>query len=897
MRRIAALALVCGLVLAIPTAASAGGISVEGPFRAAPHRAASHGIPPFRPADPAAYARGRQQAAAGALFSGSPMAPSPAAPGRHAAVLPGSSQPLNQPGLAADSGANSGTPPDPTGAVGPNNYVEFVNSTIRVYKKDDLTASGILSTAAADTFVGHTGDNVFDIQVQYDPQADRWFYLTDDCAATPGDCSVNNFLAFGFSKTNDPSDLVNGWCRYRVASSTNSPSATSTDFFDDYPKLGHDDNHLIFGTNVFNTASFVSARIWTVDKSALVPGAGNTCPSLPAGSTHFFSGTAASPTKDSTNLATVPLKDSANQEIATPIPADTMDASTAGYVVAAEDAPSTKLMAWHVGGTGSTPTLTADGNITVTSYSQPATVPQPGSTDELDSSDTRLTQAVALTDPDAGAEAVWTQHTVNGSGGRSVVRWYELIPSTKTKRQEGTISNASSFVFNGAIAPTLQGNEAVIEYNVGGSSQQVQIRASSRTHNMALGAMGGEVTLVTSTDIDQDFSCPSVDPTQPSCRWGDYAGASTDPSSQHTVWGTNQYNVPPDVAGSGDAQWATQNFALTANASPTAAFDFSPKPAYTSKPVSFDASGSTDPDGGGITSYQWDYGDGSTGTGVTPTHVYATAGNFQVTLTVTNAAGSSGSVTQSVAVVSPAPTASFTVSPAAASTGQAVTFDGSASHDAEPGSGIAKYAWDFDGNGTTDQTTTTPTVTHAYAGPGTFPARLVVTDSDDGISSGAATQTVTVTGPPTPGASSNPPPSGGSGSGTPPSTPSGSGSAFKLVLSAPKSIRSSALLKKGLVASSRCSARCKFTVTLSLPAKLAKLLRTKAKIAALTATAPGGSKKTLRIRLTRKAKKALRSAALARLLKTHRYRLVLKVVAVTADGHRASSTKSVTLKR
>jgi len=50
---------------------------------------------------------------------------------------------------------------------------------------------------------------------------------------------------------------------------------------------------------------------------------------------------------------------------------------------------------------------------------------------------------------------------------------------------------------------------------------------------------------------------------------------------------------------------------------------------------SFDGSASTDPDGS-ISSYAWDFGDGTNGTGVSPSHVYATAGSYTVGLTVTD---------------------------------------------------------------------------------------------------------------------------------------------------------------------------------------------------------------------------------------------------------------------
>lgn len=55
--------------------------------------------------------------------------------------------------------------------------------------------------------------------------------------------------------------------------------------------------------------------------------------------------------------------------------------------------------------------------------------------------------------------------------------------------------------------------------------------------------------------------------------------------------------------------------------------------------VTFDASDSRD--NIGITSYEWDFGDGNTGTGLTATHTYAKTGSYVVTLTVWDAAGNS----------------------------------------------------------------------------------------------------------------------------------------------------------------------------------------------------------------------------------------------------------------
>lgn len=65
--------------------------------------------------------------------------------------------------------------------------------------------------------------------------------------------------------------------------------------------------------------------------------------------------------------------------------------------------------------------------------------------------------------------------------------------------------------------------------------------------------------------------------------------------------------------------------------------------------VTFDASGSSD--NWGITSYEWDFGDGTIGIGITASHIYANLGVYTATLTVKDAAGNSATDTLSIAVV------------------------------------------------------------------------------------------------------------------------------------------------------------------------------------------------------------------------------------------------------
>ena len=104
---------------------------------------------------------------------------------------------LNSPGL----NQLTVTPPDSTGAIGPNNYVEMVNQEIGVYDRD----LKLISSTDNGTFTGAgAGLTVTDPQIQYDPQSGHWLYVA------LGVAQGANLLIFGWSKTSDPSDLANG---------------------------------------------------------------------------------------------------------------------------------------------------------------------------------------------------------------------------------------------------------------------------------------------------------------------------------------------------------------------------------------------------------------------------------------------------------------------------------------------------------------------------------------------------------------------------------------------------------------------------------------------------------------------------------------------------------------
>jgi PKD repeat protein len=163
-------------------------------------------------------------------------------------------------------------------------------------------------------------------------------------------------------------------------------------------------------------------------------------------------------------------------------------------------------------------------------------------------------------------------------------------------------------------------------------------------------------------------------------------------------------------------------------------------------PVTFDGSGSSA--AGNIVSYNWDFGDGATGTGVSPSHTYAAAGTYTVSLTVTDDVGETDTAT-AIAEIGSAPNVPPTADPNGPYTGTAgivVSFDGSGSSDSD--GSIVSYDWDF-GDGATG---TGVSPNHTYATGGTYIVWLTVTD--DGGATGTDTTTATIqdiiTGQPSP---------------------------------------------------------------------------------------------------------------------------------------------------
>lgn len=208
-------------------------------------------------------------------------------------------------------------------------------------------------------------------------------------------------------------------------------------------------------------------------------------------------------------------------------------------------------------------------------------------------------------------------------------------------------------------------------------------------------------------------------------------GRASGVTTTHRFTADGTYTVTLTVTDEVGTTAVARQSVIVATARPTATFAFSPNNPAPGQTIVFNAQASQAAPGRTLTSFIWDFGDGSglanLGTNPIVTHAFTIAGNFLVTLRVTDSDGLTATVTQTVPVATGTPggpIASFTASPTNPARNQLVTFNGSAS--SSP-SGIVSYTWDFGDAGST-VTTTSPITTHTYTAAGTFVVRLTVTD-------------------------------------------------------------------------------------------------------------------------------------------------------------------------
>lgn len=416
------------------------------------------------------------------------------------------------------------SPPSMSGAIGETRYVQAVNNKVGIYDRSDmLVGKGTLNQLAG------VGGSVkaFDPQVIWDGQTQRFYYVLNAVFS-----ASNNRLAFGFSKTASPSNATTDWCHYTYPYG---------DEFPGFPRLGDSRDFVIIGVNTYtgNQATYLGSDLVAIAK----PPSGSSCP-------------------DASTFETgekLTLRDGNNAKTFSPVPANEIDQSGTGYVVARNGSlPSNRLWFYRVVRKSSgAPKFSGPGSLTVADYALPPDAPAgENSSRLLTTLDARPTQAVVAVNPQRGTLSFWLQHTIrHASQSRAIVRWYEVDPVGPTLLRQGEIGNSSASgtnIFNAAISPDRRltsskkqfGDSFVIGYSVsrGGSSgiNPRLVMGSSVKGKL----VGNFVNVKNSSGPYVDLTCP--DPGD-RCRWGDSSSASPDPlkasgsAKRGVVWFTNEF--------------------------------------------------------------------------------------------------------------------------------------------------------------------------------------------------------------------------------------------------------------------------------------------------------------------------------------------------------------------
>jgi gliding motility-associated-like protein len=219
--------------------------------------------------------------------------------------------------------------------------------------------------------------------------------------------------------------------------------------------------------------------------------------------------------------------------------------------------------------------------------------------------------------------------------------------------------------------------------------------------------------------------------TSPTWSWnfGD-ATSSTLQNPTHIYATGGTYNVTLTVT---TAAGCTNSISKTVTVNPT------PVPAFTANSMCYVGSvtftNTSSIASGSISNYNWDFGDATSSTLTNPTHVYATAGTYNITLTATSALGCSATTIVPVNM-QPAPVADFTSTSACAQTAIIFTNTSTTVTGTSP-------TWNWNFGDATSSTLQNPA--HAYATGGTYNVTLTVTTAAGCTNSNTKTVTVNPT--------------------------------------------------------------------------------------------------------------------------------------------------------
>ncbi len=421
----------------------------------------------------------------------------------------------------------AGHPPDTVGDVGPNHYIQAVNSSVGIFSK-----TGTLQTAFTfDTLWASAGSgtpcdtsNNGDPTVLYDPLADRWIFA--DFAWTD---TVNGpyYECFAVSKTNDP--VLGGWWLYAIRADD-----ASHPWLADYPKMGLWPDGIYMSANMFDELSgggdsYMGVRVWAFNRSQMESGA----------------------------VVQSVVKD-LNTSYFTLLPSNLRGSlpptGTPNYFVNNSfSAWGLEVWKFHVDWvTPANSTFTGPTLVTAASYTLPPDTIPALSGNALDSLSDRLMMQNQYRNI-GGTESLWITHTA-GSGGVAGIRWYQLNVTgsviASSSVQSATYQPDSNYRWMPSLAVDKDGNMAV-GYSVSSASMYPAIRYAGRLAGDPLNTLAqGEATLIAGTDSQQS-NCGGA----PCSRWGDYSAMSVDPVDDCTFWYTTEYY---ESGGGASGNWQTR---------------------------------------------------------------------------------------------------------------------------------------------------------------------------------------------------------------------------------------------------------------------------------------------------------------------------------------------------
>ncbi len=402
-------------------------------------------------------------------------------------------------------------PPDTNGDVGPNHYVQFINSVIAVYDKNGGLAAGFPKAGNA-FWVDFGGiceeNNDGDPTVVYDHLADRWVVSQFAIGADGHQCVA-------VSATSDPAGAYH---RYDFL--------VSTDGFNDYPKIGVWPDAYYLSANEF-TNSFEGAVAVAFERSQMLNGGQARMVKfgpLGCGAECFY--------------AIMP------SDLDGPAPA----AGTPNtFVMSFDDETwgtgdkSDGYRLWNFAVDWSNPaasTFTSLGQVDAPEFDanmcsfSAACIHQPKAGERVDTF-AQATMYRAQFRHFADHDAIVVSHTVDATGKNVAgVRWSELRRTAAdwSLQQTGTIATSDDIHrWMGSAAMDQAGNVA-IGYSTGGKTAFASIRYSVHAATDPPGQVGSEVTLHAGAGAQKSSFH----------RWGDYSSMSVDPDGC-TFWYTNEY--------------------------------------------------------------------------------------------------------------------------------------------------------------------------------------------------------------------------------------------------------------------------------------------------------------------------------------------------------------------